>query len=98
MDRYKNNLLLEMTSLQDKMYENRTKVFFLLNIDFIFSEESLSLIRALHNWPKNLNHNLDLADDRHRVDRISIEKRLILRKERFETNIFALEEQLKELS
>lgn len=87
-----------MTSLQDKMYENRIKVFFLINIDYIFSEESLELIKALHNWPRNLNHALDQADERHRIDRISIEKRLILRKERFETNIFALEEQLKELT
>ncbi len=66
MDRYKNNLLLEMGNLQEKMYENRKSVFFLLRNDKMFEEESWGLIKELHEWPSKLNAHMDVCDDRHR--------------------------------
>ena len=44
MDKYKNNLLLEMVNLQEKMYENRKSIFFLMNNDKMFEEDTWSLI------------------------------------------------------
>ena len=40
MDKYKNNLLIEMSSLSDRMYENRKSIFFLIQMDFTMSEET----------------------------------------------------------
>lgn len=42
MDRYKNNLLLEMGILQEKMFENRKSVFFLLHHEHIDVDEEPS--------------------------------------------------------
>lgn len=55
MDRYKNNLLLEMGNLQEKMFENRKSIFFLLHNDKMFEDESWNLIKELHEWPSRLN-------------------------------------------
>ena len=55
MDRYKNNLLLEMGNLQEKMYENRKSIFFLLHNDKMFEDETWNLVKELHEWPNKLN-------------------------------------------
>lgn len=54
MDRYKNNLLLEMGNLHEKMYENRRSIFFLMHNDKMFDDESWTLIKELHDWPSKL--------------------------------------------
>jgi hypothetical protein len=55
MDRYKNNLLLEIGNLQERMFENRKSAFFLLHNDKMFNEVSWPLIKELHDWPFKLN-------------------------------------------
>jgi hypothetical protein len=73
MDRYKNNLLLEMGNLQEKMFENRKSIFFLLHNDKMFEDDTWNLIKELHNWPSKLNNHMDFCDDRHRNERNDIE-------------------------
>jgi len=55
MERYKNNLLLEMGNLNERMSENRKSMFFLMRNDKMFDEETWVLIKELHIWPSKLN-------------------------------------------
>ncbi len=73
MERYKNNLLLEMGNLQEKMFENRKSVFFLMHHEYMYTDSSWDLIKQLHDWPAQLNKALDAADERHHVERGDIE-------------------------
>ena len=57
MERYKNNLLLEVGGLQEKMFENRKLAFFLLHNDRMYSDDSWPLIKALHEWPLKLSQH-----------------------------------------
>lgn len=92
MERYKNNLLLELGNLQDKVYENRKSVFFLMHNEKMFEEETWALIKELHEWPSKLNAHMDKCDDRHRNERTQIENAVLKKRDLFETNIAVLEE------
>lgn len=85
MERYKNNLLLEMGALQERMYENRRSMFFLLRNDKMFEDESWALVKELHEWPSKLNAHMDAADDRHRNERNDIENFVVKKRDIFET-------------
>lgn len=97
MERYKNNLLLEMGNLQEKMYENRKSMFFLLRNDKMFEDESWQLIKDLHEWPAKLNAHMDVCDDRHRNERNDIENMVVKKRDMFETQVAVLEENIKEV-
>jgi hypothetical protein len=98
MDIYKNNLILEMTTLRDRILQNRSLVFFLLRNDFIFSEISWGLIKSLHEWPYQLTELVDEAEDRHKNDRNLIEAQLIQRKDVFEKEVAEYHDNIKEMS
>ena len=73
MERFKNNLLLEIGTLQEKTHENRKAAFFLLHLDKVYEEDTWALLKALYDWPDKLNAHMDSCDDRHRAERLNIE-------------------------
>ena len=79
------------------MYENRKSIFFLLKNDKMFEEECWTLIKDLHEWPCKLNNHMDDCDDRHRNERNDIENFVVKKRDIFEGNIGALEENIKEV-
>jgi hypothetical protein len=87
MDMYKNNLILEMTSLRDRIHANRQIIFFLVRNDRLLDDSILDLIHSLHDWPFKLAALVDKAEERHKMDRNRIETMLVLRKEQFEEEI-----------
>jgi len=96
MERYKNNLLLEMGNIQEKMNENKKQVFFLMRNDKMFEEDTWALIKSLHEWPDKLNDHMDKADERHRKERDDIEIEVLTKKREFEDLIASSEEQYRE--
>jgi len=97
MERYKNNLLLELGSLNERLFENRNSVFFLLRNDKMFEDETWALIKELHYWPSKLNMHMDMCDDRHRGERTDIENYVIKRKNTFEKEAVGLDERVSEV-
>jgi hypothetical protein len=73
MERFKNNLLLEIATLQEKTHENRKSAFFLLHLDKVYEDDTWTLLKALYEWPDRLNAHMDQCDDRHRGERVLIE-------------------------
>jgi len=73
MDRYKNNLLVDMTRLQGEMKDNRQSVFFLLRADRNLKQETQELVLQLHKWPQQLDEHLDECDEKHIEQRAALE-------------------------
>lgn len=73
MERYKNNLLLDMGRLQGEMQANRESVFFLLRADRALKAETQDLVVKLHTWPRRLDEHLAACDDRHLQERATLE-------------------------
>ena len=84
MEFYKNNLALEMTSLRNRIDQNRSLICFLIRNDFVFQDSTQQLIVNLHEWPYLLSQLLDEAEDRHKKNREDLENQLMERKDQFE--------------
>ena len=103
MDTYKNNLLLEMAELQKKLMQNRKCFFFLVKndppLEEIFTEEGTTwhLIYKLHHWPARINDELELSDEKHRIQRENIEQKHTDKKEDFNKQCKQLDGRTKEV-
>ena len=98
MERYKNNLLLELGNLNEKSFENRKSIFFLMHNDKMYEEETWASVKELHLWPSRLNAHMDRCDERHRNERNEIENYVIKKKEIFEGLMIQLDELTQEVS
>ena len=81
MDRFKNQLLLDMAFLQGDMKSNRMSIFFLMKADRVLKPETQELVLLLHRWPSKLDQHLEMCDERHNEERAKLEREVeLLRK------------------
>jgi len=73
MDRFKNNLLLEIGNLQEKSRDIRDRALFLLRQDKVYEADTWVLVKQLHEWPDKMNAHMDASDERHLNERQNIE-------------------------
>ena len=98
MDRYKSDLLLDMTRLQAEMQASRDAVFFLLRADRTLGEETQDLVLQLHAWPRKLDDQLAACEERHEAERSALEAQIAKLRADFERDTGKLEAQLKEVA
>jgi len=73
MERYKNNLLLQMGRLHGEIRVNSESVLFLLRADRLLSDETQSLVIQLHGWPSKLDDVIAASEERHARERAALE-------------------------
>lgn len=98
MDRYKSDLLLDMTRLQAEMQASRDSVFFLLRADRALGQETQDLVLQLHAWPRKLDDQLAACEERHEAERSALEAQIGKLRADFERDTGKLEAQLKEVA
>lgn len=97
MDRFKNNLLLEIGNLQEKSRDVRDRALFLMKLDKVFEDDTWALVKQLHEWPDKMNAHMDTCDERHHGERQNIENAVQKRKESFDRNVEQLTESIQEV-
>ena len=98
MEIFKNNLILEMTSLRENILQNRSLVMFLIQNDHILQDKTIIIIERLHSWPLKLTQLVDEVEEKHTNDKGGIETELVKRKEEVEKMVEEFEINVQEVA
>jgi SHS2 domain-containing protein len=97
MEKFKNNIILENSVMQDKIDEWRNLLFLIVNMDYSISERTQTLTRIIYNWPKKLDQILDESNSVHFEQKEAIENKMQATKVKFEKEMEEFEEEIKEI-
>ena len=110
METYKNNLQLDMSSLQRNLASTRKCLFFLMcqsDYEDILQEQSAEsggedgeckrYVDQMLAWPNRLNEHCELADERHLSERAIVEKMVYRKKINFDQKVKDLREKLQQV-
>ena len=98
MEKFKNNLLLEMGRLRGEMQANMESVLFLVKQDRCLTEETRDLVAALHGWPAQLDAHMQKCDERHDNERMVLEDRITQLRKEFLVDLGAIEGKVREVA
>jgi hypothetical protein len=66
-------------------------------MDYRISEETQTLTKTIHNWPRKLDHLIDESNSCHYEQKEAIENRMYDAKKQFEKEMDIFEEEIKEI-
>lgn len=96
MDRFKNQLLVDMVRLQGDMRDNQQAIFFLFRADRTLKPETQELVLKLHQWPQQLDEHLDKCDEKHIEERAKLEKEVARQRRKFDEDAAVLRKLIEE--